>query len=364
MSLQDIINCAPFRLPQPRALSRFEVSVVGQAIARGFGDAGVFPAPFPEVQALLNTIIHQPSCPRWTTSMFGPAPAVSTYAYRCLAAWYAGLDPVSKANVLKDIATGGLLCSPNPPWAACPSAQQIGGQPQHLWEGAPQEGTPKPGDEACAWPRANIAYLPLTGKELLSLFEMVGGQLPPQLQQAKSAGKAFMDRSFLVGVQARPATAATIGNTADPLALARALTEEAALIWAPGRGASIRFLLDEQIDGTKMNALLQAMLPDLLPDLLGNLGNILPGLIPPPNDPIWGQLLGGLVPMVPRASGGTVEPGTPPNTGLPIVDQPGGQLPKEPPAGLDLGGGVARFGWGLAALVISAAATYVAFRPR
>jgi hypothetical protein len=361
VSLQQIIQCAPFRLPQPRALTRFEVSVVGQAIATGFRDAGVFQPPFVEVQALLNTVLQQQGCPRWRTTAFGPAPAVSTYAYRCLGAWYAKLDPVSKANVLADIATKGLLCSAAPPWANCPSTQMVGGQPQHLWEGAPQMGTPQPGDEACAWPRARIAYLPLTGKEMLALFEMVGGALPPQLQQAKNAGPAFLDRSFLVGIEARPATAATIGNTADPLALARALTEEAALIWAPGRGASVRFLLEEQIDGTKVNALLQAMMPDLLPELLGNLGNLLPGLIPGPNDPIWGQLLGGLVPTVPRsASASTVQPGTPPTTGLPIVDQPGGTLPTEPPAGLELGG-AKPYAWGLAAFVVSAAVTYVAF---
>jgi hypothetical protein len=289
VSLNDIIGCAPFRLPQPRALTRFEISVVGEALARGFGLAGVFPPPHAEIQALLGAIMTQQSCPRWKTSMFGPAPAVSTYAYRCLASWYAKLDPVSKGNVLADIVGKGLLCNPNPPWASCPSATQIGGQPQQLWEGAPQEGVFQPGDEICAGPRRQIAYLPLTGQELLDLFELYGGGLPPQLQQAKLAGTTFLDRSFLIGIEARPATVATIGNTADPLAVARALTEEAALIWAPGRGASVRFLLEEQIDGAKLNALISAMMPDLLPDLLGNLGNILPGLIPPPDDPIWGN---------------------------------------------------------------------------
>lgn len=362
MSLLDIIHCAPFRLPAPRKLTRFEVSVVGDALAQGYRAVGR-PTPFPEIQALLGAIMQQNSCPRWTTTAFGPAPAVSTYAYRCLASWYAPLDPLSKSRALADIATKGLLCAPNPPWASCPGAAGVAGQPQHLWEGAPQIGSPQPGDEPCAIPRGRIAYLPLTGKEMLELFELVGGSLPPQLAQAKAAGSAFMDRSFLVGVQARPVTAATVGNTADPLALARALTEEAALIWAPGKGASVLFLLEQPIDGAKVNALIQAMMPDLLPDLLGNLGNILPGLIPPPTDPIWGQLLGGLVPTVSQAAGAPVQPGTPPTTGLPIVDQPGETLSEQPPPGLK-GESAGRWPWGVAAFLASAALTYALARMR
>lgn len=362
MSLQQIIQCAPFRLSQPRALTRYETAVVTEAVRMGYADVQVA-APGYEVSSLVAAMMQQAHCPAWRSSVFGPAPAVSTYAYRCFAAWFARLDTLSKTRAMQDIVTKGLLCGLNgTSWGSgsCPSVAFVGGNAQQLWEGAPQQGgAPRSGDEACAFHRQRIAYMPMTGEEMLQIFELYGGQLPPQLAQAKQYGQPFMKRSFLVGVEARPASLANIGS--DPLAVARALTEDVALIWAPGKGASIKFLLDQPLDGAKLNALLQAMMPDMLPDLLGQLPQLIPGLIPPPDDPIWGTLGGLLTPMVPRAAAAVgPQPQTPPTTGTPVVDKPGSQLPTNPPWP-ELGGSF-RVGLGLLAFAAATALVYMALR--
>jgi hypothetical protein len=336
VALADIIHCAPFRLTTPRALSGYEWTVVRQALRSGYAQAGVFamtPAARAEIETLLATLANQTACPGWRQSAFGPAPAVAPFAYECLGAWYARLDPASKARALADIAHG-LLCQPNPPWASCPHARALG--PRDLWEGAVQRGELAPGVEPCALPRQRISYVPMRGTELLALFRLAGGQLPPQLAEAARFGGAFLERDFLVGVEAKPPDPAVLGQLArsvDLLAIARALVQDVALVWAPGKGASVRFLLDQPLDGSKIIALVTVMLPDLLPSMLPTL---LPQLIPPPNDPLWGTLFGTLGQVLgprpaPLRGFGQAEPGTPPTTGVAVIDRPGSELPTDPP---------------------------------
>ena len=270
--------------------------MVRSALRAGYTAAGVFamaPAARAEIEALLGAIRHQTGCPAWTSTAFGPAPAVAPLAYECLGAWYSRLDPQSKARALADVAARGLLCAPNPPWAACPHVRGLTG-PKDLWEGAAQRGELAPGAEACAGPRQRISYLPMRGKEMLELFRLAGGALPPQLAEAARFGAQFLDRDFLIGVEARPPDprlGAELARALDLLAVARALIADIAIVWAPGKGASLRFLLEQPLDGGKLVALLTVMAPDLLPSMLPQL---LPALIPPPSDPLWQVLFGTL----------------------------------------------------------------------
>lgn len=342
-ALQDVIRCAPFRLPQPRPLTPFEWSVVRQAILDGFAAAQKLTLPGqPEVEALVQAIRNQTACPAWTTSSFGPAPAVAPYAYECLGAWYAQLDPASKARALSDIAFQGLLCHPQPPWAACPTSKSLLGRTAgDLWEGAPQRGQLFTGAEVCAWPRQRTAYVPMTGREMLALFRLAGGQVPPEFKAAEQVGEPFLDRTFLVGIMARPP--GPIPGGSDLMSVVHGLTEEIAVIWAPGRGASLMFLLDQPIDSARISALLATMLPDLLPELIPGVQGWLPGLLPKPDDPIWQTIFGTLGQILPQSaqlqglgwfgavpSAGS-QPGTRPNTGVAIVDRRGDELSTAPP---------------------------------
>lgn len=335
MTLAEIVDCAPFRLRQPRPLTTYEWTVVRGAIEAGFMAARrpvQNPLEQQKVLALLTAIQTQQPCPRWRQSSFGPPPAVAPYAYECLGAWFGALDPASQARALADVQTG-LLCRPNPPWAACPHAQvYIGRGQRDLWEGAPQVGALFSGAERCAWPRQRTAYVPMTGQEMLEVFKRVGGTLPPQLEQAARFGAAFIQRDFLVGIQlkaASPQLSTQIAQASTPLEAARLAIEDMALIWAPGRGASVLFLLDEQFDPAKLTALLGSMMPELIGDigLPAILPQMLPWLLPSQQQIMPFAGLGGLS----GYSGLGLEPGTPPTTGVDVVDQPGDELPTDPP---------------------------------
>lgn len=388
MTLQQVISCAPFRLAQPRNLTSFEWTVVEEAIARGYESVGVFARSAQasaQIRALVGAIAAQPQCPGWRTSAFGPAPAVAPLAYECFGAWFARLDAASQARALYDIGYAGLLCGRNLPagyqlYSCPPAGSSYGIGRGDQWEGSPQNGTIYTGAavETCAYVRDRIVYTPVTGKEMIELFKAAGGQVQPQMAAAAQMA-TFINRSFLLGIQLRqgsPALTTQAGSTTDLLALAKMAIEEAALIWAPGKGGSVMFLVDGS-DPTKLLQLMAMMAPDLLNDVLPGLPNLLPGLIPPAGDPFWStvlgtatQILGGGAMQGCGAFGQTdqdiKQPGTP-VTGVDVVDTPGEQLDKTTPPieGLKLAGMSVTswlFAAGAAALV--AALGWVTFRRR
>ncbi len=338
MTVQEVVNCAPFRLDAPRPLTPFEWTVVRTALRSGYQTAGVFAMSHQaraQIEGLVGAIANQTRCPRWRTSMFGPAPAVSPYAYECIGYWYATLDPASQARALYDIMHGGLLCGAGLPagyaaYRCAPVSDQMRRGQVDGWEGAPQQGEIQPGYaiESCAYVRDRIAYTPMTGTEMLELLRSTGGTVPPELEQAAQFA-TFLKRSFLLGIQVRKASAGVLAS-GDMMAMAKAAIEEAVLIWAPGKGASVRFLLDGS-DPAKLMALIAAMAPDLLPEILPNLPNLLPGLLP------W--VFGSGSQIAPKQLAGfgqapstaMPQPGTDPNTGLPVVDNKGKDLPKDKP---------------------------------
>lgn len=326
MSLAEVIGCAPFRLTTPRSLTYYEWTVVRASLESGMMAVGApvaHPAIQAQVSALLGAIQSQSRCLSWRQSAFGPAPAVAPYAYECLGAWFAGLDAAGQAAALGAIAQGDLLCTPNPPWAGCPHAQVlIGRGARDLWEGAAQVGRLSGGDEACAPMRQRTSYTPMKGEEMLELFRAVGGQVPPELSQAVALGSQFSQRDFLVGIQLKPGSpelGAAIAQAPDIRTAARIAIEEMALIWAPGRGASVLFLLEDVVDPYKVTALIQMMAPDLAAELIPQLPQLLPELLPW----IFGQ---GTTQQLARRS--FAQPQTPPTTGIRVLDTPGTRLPK------------------------------------
>jgi hypothetical protein len=349
MTLQQVVNCAPFRLAKPRYLTPYEWTVVESAIASGYESSGVFAMSAQsraQIRALIGAISSQSSCPEWRTSAFGPAPAVAPYAYECLGAWFSRLDPASQARALYDIAYRGLLCGQGLAAGyvaySCPGvSEQIGRGKRDMWEGAPQNGTIATGmaAEPCAYYRNRITYTPVKGKELLELFSTLGGQIPAEMAAAAQMA-SFINRTFLLGVQLREGVpAAQVANAADLLTVAKLAIEELALIWAPGKGASVLFLMDGA-DPAKMMQLLAAMAPDLLNEIVPGLQSILPGLIPAAGDPFWGAILNTATQIMPHqlagfgayGLGGDIpQPGTRSNTGVDVVDKPGSELPTNAP---------------------------------
>lgn len=326
MSLAEIIGCAPFRLAQPRPLTGYEWTVVRGSLESGMMAVGAqvaHPTVQAQVSALLGAIQTQPQCPQWKQSAFGPAPAVAPYAYECMGAWFAQLDPAGQASVLAAIVQQGLLCQPNPPWAGCPHAQvMIGRGARDLWEGAPQLGRLSGGDEACAPMRQRTSYTPMKGQEMLDLFRAVGGQVPTELAQAVALGSQFTQRDFLIGIQLKPGSpelSQAIIQATDMRQAARLAIEEMAVIWAPNRGASVLFLLDDVVNPYQVAALIQMMAPDLAAELIPQLSQALPQLLPW----IFGQ--GTSQQLVHRSF---AQPQTPPTTGIRVLDTVGTKLPK------------------------------------
>lgn len=377
MSADWIIHCAPFRMRQPAPLTHFEWSVVRNAIASGYNAAGVsslLPQSIVEIGAIVQAMATQQSCPAWRTTAFGPAPAVNSYPYRCFGAWFAPMDSMSKGRALADIHNKGLLCSQEVPWAGCSAVKQGYGKfGAAQWEGSAQNGDLLPGVEfpdveRCAAMRKRTSYIPMTGAEMLELFRTVGGQLPAQLEAVAALGTQFVQRDFLIGVEMRATPLAQmppLQTNTNLLALAKAVIEDVAIIWAPGRGESILFLLDQPLDGTKLTGLIGRMMPDLLGEVIPGLPGLLPGLIPPPDDPIWGTIFAtiGTAPLQGlgslTSSRSARSPHTPPNTGSDVVDRVGTTLPREGPP---ISGGTADVLATLAVAAVIAAGGYLAAR--
>lgn len=326
--LQDILNCAPFRLASPRPLTQYEWTVVENAVRAGLMLRSGLPSDAVEydARALTTAISRQVACPAWTTSEFGPPPAVSRYAYTCLGNWFGSLDASSKGRVIQDIGTG-LLCSSFRPWEGLCALSRLE-TPRNLWEGSEQRGAMFPGADACIVNRVRTMYAPMTGAEIVELGKrLMWGNIPQLLEQASQL-PGFMQRSFLIGIQAREPSGgllATLGS-GNVFAAMDALVEDLALIWAPGRGISLKAgimsgHLDVNALMTAMADVLPSMVNDWMQNLPGLLGNVLPGLLP-----------GGLFPQVQQRFVGSS--GAAPRTllmGLDITDQVGDQLPPEDP---------------------------------
>lgn len=363
MTTSEIVACAPWRLPQARPLTSYEWSVVYHAINRGAAASGGYSNDTNLIATQVTGALRgQSYCPAWNTSLFGPAPAVATYAFECLGGWLRSLDPFGRTKALGDIAYGGLLCQANPPWQLCGAVRQ--GHASMLWEGGLQQGSFNlaPGTiEACAFPRARTAYVPLTGAQLLELVKSLRGFLPPELEPLAALGLPLLQqRSFLVGFQMRQDPTELLRVLASPspnmAALAKAAFEDVALVWAPQKGASILFLVDGA-DPAKIMALVQMILPDLIgtmgvPDLTGLLGTVLQQL--PNFFPTHG--LGAV-------ESSTARPGTLRPTGYDVVDLTGNEVAAEDrtPPGFSDGSGLVSLLL-IAAGLVGAGATFTLVR--
>jgi len=346
MSLAEVVGCAPFRLTAPRALTPYEWAVVETALGRAMSQKAFGLGTTDEPRQLRMAMQVQP-CTAWKTSLFGPPPSVATYWYKCFATWYAGFDPVTRMKIRADVG-GGLLCgSSGAPWASC-TPESRGAGPADLWEGGPQIVEPAmgfPSNEACALLRDRTMYTPVRGKDLVKMLQFLGpaGQLPPGLlQMAQAAPALFLDKDFLLGVQAKKDISAAVlggGLAPDLPGLALQTLEEVALIWAPGQGASLLEFFSGKIDAAKLMALLTKMSPDMLGTLASSLPGILqslPGLAAQ-YGPSMGDIFGAATQMIPQlltglqgfagaSSQGASQPGTRPTTGLTVIDQPGPAL--------------------------------------
>lgn len=358
MAIEQIVGCTPWRLLQPRPFTDYEWGVVHTCIA-GQASGRLQPAEFFGSQAetmALVTAIRQQSCAAWKGTAFGPAPAVDTRWFKALATWYWGLPLAQRATVPGQIMSG-LLCGQATPWA----------MPIVTGKG-PGEYAPQlsdfPAVDACSDSRKRTMYAPMTGREMMNLFKLLDPQhqLPPQLVQiAAMAPAMFLDRDFIVGIQLKPLDnlpgfLGTMGQWTQ-MPSATAVVDDVALIWAPGKGASVLNLISGgPID---MNAV-AALITQMAPDLLGGLGAIpglaqaLPGLLqqyagplatvfgstqqkPTPNfspspspAPVGNKLADTPAPVL----GSMRDPAPPLPAGSKIVDT-GAPVGAEPPPGAD-----------------------------
>jgi hypothetical protein len=192
------------------------------------------------------------------------------------------------------------------------------------WEGSEQRGQLTSGADACAEMRTRTTYVPMTGSEMLSLFRKIHPEgLPTQLEQAAAAsGSLFADRTFLIGIQLRTPTQdilGQIGAARDLRQAADAIVEDAAIIWAPGRGTSIRnMLVTGEIDMSAMMTMMGELLPQMWGQWMQQLPQVLPGLLPGlfPGGTIPGSLFGH------QTATKSLAPGSA-DTGLPITDDVG-----------------------------------------
>jgi len=346
MPVSDLIACAPFRLDTPRPLTPYEWAIVQVAMTDYVGAAS---------KAVVQAMQASP-CASWRTSAFGPAPAVNLTWYLALAKWLAQLNPGSLAAAMQDMPKG-LLCAQSPPWA--PFAQGV----PLSWEGSPQNELNRVpilhGAEPCAGSRQRSCYVPMTGAQVIAAAKVflgagaAGSGMPPQLAQMLQAMPVppdFAARTFLFGLElARPGEPSKLG------------VKNAVLVWAPGQGADITGILrtDGSVDIGQVIALLSAMAPSIMPQLLpGLLQGLPPGLVPPWLQGAMQQMPPGAAAQLPQVLGsltqvlGSVmngggagaqklvadagvrgphvgtDPQTPSNTGVPVVDQPGGVIAK------------------------------------
>lgn len=339
--LRQIVDCCPWRLAKPRALSMYEWTVVERAIHESIAAArgGMFSAQTEAMaKTLTGTLAAQNQAPGWKQTSFGPAPAVATYLYGCLGSWWGALDPASQARALADMAATNLLRRKSPPWQSCPREQTD----VHWRAGIKSEyqaqrgalGRPGVIADPCSNTRMRTSYLPVTGKQLLDIMTAVGGgQLDPQLQNmVKMGGALFEKRTFILGIEfkAQPdfnKMPSSLSTMADLMKIADAMLQEAALIWARGQGISIRqAIVSGQIDPAQLMRLVQAMAPEAAADWWQNLPQLLPGL---------DSLLQGAIPMDVTheldVSRSFASPSTPPTTGLKVVDQPAAKQDTTPP---------------------------------
>lgn len=339
MGLSQILSCCPWRLPNRRPLTPYEWTVVEadihDGIVHGMG-VGFTNQTKALAVSLTMAISQQNRAPNWKTSAFGPAPAVAGYQYGCLGSWFGSLDPASKQRVLVDIMNTDLLNSPTPPWVNCPRAVgDLNWRPGIQTEYNAQRGSlPGPGvlAEPCSLERYRTFYVPMTGAQIIEVMRMVGGGvLDPQLQQMiEVGGNLFADRSFLIGFETKAVPTlqnippGLTGNAAMK-ALLDAMIEDLALIWAPGKGVSIRSVLTTgTLDPQALAALINGLAPDVIGDFFKGLPAIIPGLIPPLGSMNVTQGLD----AAPRSFS---DPSTPPTTGLQVVDQDGSAQDDTPP---------------------------------
>lgn len=347
ISTTDIINCAPFRLRQPRKLTPYEWTVAEEAVHQGMLAVKpelIMGAGRPLASTLTHAIAAQPD-PQWKQSWFGPAPAVNLFPFGCIGSWFAQMSPMGQAQALAAIAQGNLAHQ-------CPAANvNVSWRPEKQSEYAMQKGdTKRPGQapDACWKTRASTGYFPATGAKLLELFRALGGgQLSPELQQmAEMGGTAFANRSFLVGVALKrdidlSRVPSSVNTAAEMMQMLDALVEDVVLIWAPFKGTSLRStLVTGQVDPAALQALVTGLFPESVEEIFQSLPQLLPQLLPglfPGGTQGFGALanaqlasvaLGPLA--VPRSA-----PGQPLKTGLTIVDSPGVILPKDDPKGVD-----------------------------
>lgn len=373
MSLSEIVQCAPFRQNAPRPLSSYEWGVVQTAMARAMNQTQFGVGNTTEPRDLVLAMQVQ-TCPAWKQSSFGPPPCVATFWYKCFAAWYAGFDPLSRMKIRADVAMG-LLCQPNAPWAGCTPAARGAGMAD-VWEGGPQQvdGSIGVGGalEYCASYRDRTVYAPVRGRELVKIFQQLGpGGVPPGLvQMAEAAPALFLDRDFLLGVQAKKhIPPEVLLGQASPVGLALQVLEDVALIWGPGQGASVLDFFKGPIDPQKLAGLLGALSPDLLgaavaaaPAVLQQYGPLMTGLLG-----AAGQILGGggfkgfgSYGGFGAVHPGLAQPGTPSNTGIRLLDVPVSGLGKEPAPPLPPGTKTVGIGDTGKALLLGAAAAAVA----
>lgn len=340
MALQDIINCCPWRLAQPRALTPYEWTVVEKTIEAAIvavrrtlygGESKAM------ARALTTALRTQTQAPGWKQSSFGPPPAVAAYQYGCLGSWWGSLDPVSQARSLTDMQTTDLLRRQRPPWSACPlTAIDIEWKPGIQSEYQIQRGDYSQSvANRCAWIRLRTAYVPVTGREMIEIMKLVGsGTLDPQMQQmVQVGGTVFANRTFIIGFEFRQSPDRnkmpnTMGSMADLQKVLDAMVEDVALIWAPQQGMSIRdTMVTGQLDPAQLQRLIQALAPEAVDDLWQQLPAMIPGLL---------GMIGGTRPMnvtsrLDAAPRNFASPSTPPTTGLRVVDEVGGAQDATPP---------------------------------
>lgn len=349
MADSGIVGCAPFRQTSRRTLTAFEWAVGATALGGGMSRSRVGMGATSEPGAVMTAMVQQTANPAWSTTEFAPSPCLSTYWYDAFGAWYGGFDVPTRTKILGDIGRG-LLGSGNTPWGAFAAPQR--GGPSGSWEGSLQTVSPVyglvPGNIGEAI-RGRTSYTPITGREALKLLSFLGpqNQLPPGMGQlANAAPSMFMDRQFLLGIQAKQNidVQGLLAGGQDMAGLALKVLDDVALVWAPGQGASLMDFLRGQVDPLR----LLGMLTQMTPDLFGQVTNNLPGILQ--NLPALGPDIFSTANQVLRSLGGgtslqgfgvvapaAAQPGTPPNTGVSLIDLTTKQLaatPSPAPPGL------------------------------